>query len=984
MPNRANGAPSSLLHVQPSMSFVLFQGTCKKAWDTGTTEPTSVLDLDSPSPSSRAASSISGSHDDIATVSSYCLYEESERKTQGSGDGGGYIGRELGQHSRMSTGSWMDGSLFEGEVGASNFEGAAVESWHSRAATGDWRTKELKKSSCTAHEHVHFDTPPLLRTESRNYFGNHEKANFFHFSTAISTCTRNRSEDEPGGGNNLSGGDRSRLATIPGAQGFISASEASCEFSNQVETNGDWRCEETRNGGLDELLIGFQGYSELPLHDHLPGAAQCGMENLDSMICKSLAPTPDQSLMRWLLWENDQVQTIREESLAGVKFHDDLSSRLNVKSHNRTTSMETTGAPIPTSMSDNQKVRGASQSVFPILTSTSSYSALAQAPGIPKFTATFPYNFRVSSTHKNQAVASEILRPQVKTMPYSGISALVSHNEMPSSSSVVCFNSSEGSLAQEKFISQNTFGPDSDQLFYSANPTLTEQHPFEYSDLPFLAASQPPFSFYPHNSCQRFNENMLQHPASGQSELPARYQLAGHNNQFRDAYPSVGIENQFRQYLGKNPDIGATWQMKVHLETAKEKSLLPSKQYDPQVNLSHSLPIGFFSSDRQEHQALQLCSTVQERMEDADDGLALVNQLLQLVEALDTGDPDGARSILARLNQYPLSQTKYIQRLAYYLREVLAARVMDIPQSSCQILSPLGFLQKVTAYNKFCEASPFLSFAHFMANQAILDALEGEEIIHVIDFEINFGGQWASFLQDFALKPGNARRLRITAVGLQHDEMYFAGERLCNFAKEHNILLDFQMVVAKPGSLTSAMLPVRDKEPVAVNFVLGLHKMLGDCPGSIDVILRVVKGLSPRVVTVVEKELDDNSPHLRRRFFEALNYYSYLSDLLGAGNMDNETIMSIEKLLFWPEIMDIVVRKRLVREEQCKGLQRWRQRFLSAGFYNIPLSNLAEMNAECLIRECSAFQGYKILKNEGSILLGWHDKTLLAASAWTC
>ncbi|KAJ7299069.1 hypothetical protein O6H91_Y312000 [Diphasiastrum complanatum] len=94
--------------------------------------------------------------------------------------------------------------------------------------------------------------------------------------------------------------------------------------------------------------------------------------------------------------------------------------------------------------------------------------------------------------------------------------------------------------------------------------------------------------------------------------------------------------------------------------------------------------------------------------------------------------------------------------------------------------------------------------------------------------------------------------------------------------------------------------------------------------------------------------------------------------------------MFIEKVLFMPEIMDIIVRERFARVEQYKGFQRWRHHFLSAGFYNIPLSNLAEMNAEYLIRGSSASQGYEILKNEGSILLGWHGKALLAASAWTC
>ncbi|KAJ7554034.1 hypothetical protein O6H91_06G123300 [Diphasiastrum complanatum] len=1063
-----NGSSLSLLHIQPSVSSVPFQGTCK-AWDTGTSEPTSVLDLGSPSPSSRAVSSISGSLDDRPTVSSSSLYDDSERKA----DGGGYLGQEQGQHSRMSF-TCMDGSMLEGEVGESNFKEEAVESWHRRSNTGDWHTKQYQRSNCTAHEQISYGgsgIPPFLRTEGRNFFGNNEKANVErapsvcfvarssspsifppgkqwettcvgstleenrhgfqvgNFPRAIPTATRNILEDQTGEGYNFSGGEGSGSAAIPSEQGCNTTSEILYGFSNRGEKNGQWRCEENRNRGLDELLIDLQGYSELPVHEDPAGALQCGMENVDSMICKSpAAAPPDQSLMRWLLEENDQVETMKAESLIGVGFDESLVPKLHVQFQDRTPEspcpllsppQATTRALFanPSHISDNLKAACSLQSAFSMLESTrTSFPALAQAPWIQKFTEPSPSNScressssahpsvtflshentlslpSVNSSHhmnvqtrggfpsiynNNQDAASKILRSQVKTMSHSGIPALLSHNQLLSSSPTVCLNLSEPSLAQGIFISQNTLAAgSSDQLTYSATSNLGKQHSFQHSKVPSIAGSQHPLGFY-----QQINENMLQQAGSDQSESQAYYQITGQKNQHQAAYPSFGMERPFHKHLGTNPDREATWQTKLQMGLMKDETLLGFKHFDLQRGASDQSSIGFASSDKHE---LQLRSIAQETSENANEGLILVNQLFRLVEALDTGDPDVARSILARLNQYPLPQHKYIQRVIFYFREALAARLVSVPQTSCQILSPLEFLQKVTAHTKFCEASPFLSFAHFMANQAILEALEGEESIHVIDFGISFGGQWASFLQDFALKPGNPRRLRITAVGFQQDEMHFAGERLCNFAKAHNILLDFQIVVAKPENLTSAMLSVRDKEPVAVNFVLGLHKMLGDSPTSIATIFNIVKGLSPRVVTLVENELDDNSPYLQRRFLETLNYYSSLSDLLGAGNLDNEAIMFIEKVLFMPEIMDIIVRERFARVEQYKGFQRWRHHFLSAGFYNIPLSNLAEMNAEYLIRGSSASQGYEILKNEGSILLGWHGKALLAASAWTC
>lgn len=51
-------------------------------------------------------------------------------------------------------------------------------------------------------------------------------------------------------------------------------------------------------------------------------------------------------------------------------------------------------------------------------------------------------------------------------------------------------------------------------------------------------------------------------------------------------------------------------------------------------------------------------------------------------------------------------------------------------------------VSKIGAYKSFSEILP-LKFANFTCNQALLEAMGGYDLIHIIDFEIGYGGQHA-------------------------------------------------------------------------------------------------------------------------------------------------------------------------------------------------------------------------------------------------
>lgn len=378
-------------------------------------------------------------------------------------------------------------------------------------------------------------------------------------------------------------------------------------------------------------------------------------------------------------------------------------------------------------------------------------------------------------------------------------------------------------------------------------------------------------------------------------------------------------------------------------------------------------------------------------------GLAVINLLLRAAEAVDIGNAEMAKAILARLNQHiSLTREKSIHRVAHHFRQALVTRLMGSENfaeqfSQIRTLSPIEEFLKIKAYVQFCEVSPYPKFAHFTANQAILEALDGEEALHVIDFQMGAGAQWASFLQDIASLRAAGKlvpTVRLTAVGTRADEILATGANLGHFARMMNIALEFQAVVTRPECLDVCMLGLRDHEAVAGNFIFSLHELLdGETSNGLSTVLKSVFEARPRVVTVVEQEANHSGPFFQQRFSEALQYYMFLFDSLTSSldaGADSSVNSGIESHLLAPEIMNIVACDGVARVERHERLEQWRKRMLAAGFSPRPLSEASLFQAEKLVSQISTRRGFTVTRDQGSLLLGWQGRPLLAASSWIC
>ncbi|KAK9149756.1 hypothetical protein Scep_008513 [Stephania cephalantha] len=158
-----------------------------------------------------------------------------------------------------------------------------------------------------------------------------------------------------------------------------------------------------------------------------------------------------------------------------------------------------------------------------------------------------------------------------------------------------------------------------------------------------------------------------------------------------------------------------------------------------------------------------------------------------------------------------------------------------------------------------------------------------------------------------------------------------------------------------------------------------LHKLLGSGPG-LGAVLGWIRGLNPKIVTVVEQEANHNQEGFLERFTEALYYYSTMFDSLD-GCAATEAVRVVAEMYVQREIWNVVGCEGAGRVERHEPISKWRERLGGAGFKGVHLGSNAFKQASMLLTLFSA-EGYCVEENEGCLTLGWHSRPLIAASAW--
>ncbi|KAJ8760611.1 hypothetical protein K2173_015278 [Erythroxylum novogranatense] len=382
-------------------------------------------------------------------------------------------------------------------------------------------------------------------------------------------------------------------------------------------------------------------------------------------------------------------------------------------------------------------------------------------------------------------------------------------------------------------------------------------------------------------------------------------------------------------------------------------------------------------------------------------GLHLIHLLLITATAVDQNNLGSALDSLTELYQSVSLNGDSVQRVVAYFADGLSARLLTRKSPFYEmIIKEPTTEEEFLAFTNLYRVSPYYQFAHFTANQVIIEAFEKEEennnrALHIVDFDVSYGFQWPSLMQSLSEKANTANRisLRITGFGKSLDELQETETRLVSFSKGfRNLVFEFQGLLRG-----SKLINLRKKknETVAVNLVFHLNT-LNDCLKVSDT-LKSAHSLSPSIVVLVEQEGSRSPRNFLSRFMESLHYFAAMFDSLDdCLPLDSSERLKIEKNHLGKEIKSMLNCGR--DESNCaryEKMGRWKERMESNGFSGIQLSSKCLMQAKLLLKirthSCSRqFDGEKggfrvFEKDDGrTISLGWQDRCLLTASAWCC
>ncbi|KAK7410657.1 hypothetical protein VNO78_01616 [Psophocarpus tetragonolobus] len=552
-------------------------------------------------------------------------------------------------------------------------------------------------------------------------------------------------------------------------------------------------------------------------------------------------------------------------------------------------------------------------------------------------------------------------------------------------------------------LSSQIFGPDKHRNMYTTDTSSSESYEKYFHDSQTEEQIEP---------CSSISESSIQPDVASSYQLRASSGASMVANNPFDAYQSISgsdlMENGSLD--SRNNDV----LMRLKLQ-ALERALLDdsdaekeeeeeeedifevvqSMEIDPYIAewadsmqnmLLHDSPKEYSSSDSN-------ISSISSTKQISQTSRSPKQLLYQCAIALSEGNEEEGSSMINNLRQMVSIQGEPSQRIAAYMVEGLAARLAESGKSIYKALrcKEPPSSDRLAAMQILFEVCPCFKFGFVAANGAITEAVKDDTKIHIIDFDINQGSQYINLIQTLASRSSKPPHVRLTGVddpesvqrsvgGLQ-----IIGQRLEKLAEALGLSFEFRAVASRTSIVTPSMFNCSPGEALVVNFAFQLHHMPDESVSTVnerDQLLRLVKSLNPKLVTVVEQDVNTNTTPFLPRFVEAYNYYSAVFESLDVTlPRESQDRMNVERQCLARDIVNVVACEGEDRIERYEVAGKWRARMTMAGFTASPMSTNVTEEIRKLIKVMYCDR-YKIKEEMDALHFGWEDKNLIVASAW--
>ncbi|XP_030496673.2 scarecrow-like protein 32 [Cannabis sativa] len=419
--------------------------------------------------------------------------------------------------------------------------------------------------------------------------------------------------------------------------------------------------------------------------------------------------------------------------------------------------------------------------------------------------------------------------------------------------------------------------------------------------------------------------------------------------------------------------------------------------------------------------------------------------LVHCANAIETNDVTLAQQILWVLNNIAQPDGDSNQRLTSAFLRALITRAARIGTSCIKMLASAVAVQtqnddnlnvvfdvphrfSVIDFATFIDLTPWHRFGFTAANAAILEAVEGFSVIHLVDLSSTHCMQIPTLLDAIASRHYEVTPvIKLTVVvaaeandvvppilDISYDEL---GLKLVNFARSRNIILEFRLVHSTYSDGFASLiehLRLQQQQYLVNNnhnyeitpeaLVINCHMMLHyipeetlinsnnnnndndiNCSSSSSslrsMFLKSIRSLDPNVVVLVDEDADLTSNNLVCRLRSAFNFlwipYDTVETFLPKGSKQRQWY---EADIGW-KIENVIANEGVQRVERLEPKSRWVQRMRNASFRSVGFGEEAVSEVKTMLDEHAAGWGLK-KEDEDHLVLTWKGHNVVFATLW--